>query len=194
MSRFERLGGEVRYAGVIGTVRVDRFRHEDGAVVEREIVAHPGAVGIVAHDDLHVWLVRQPREAVGVPDLLEIPAGRLDVPGEPPLACAQRELGEETGRTAMEWRHLVTFFVSPGFTDETVHLFLATGLGESDVASDPGERIEIVAWPLDRLDEAIEQCADSKSLIGLMWLRDLRAGVVSDAPGDDAGGDAPDVA
>jgi len=191
VSRFERLGGEVKYEGVIGTVRVDRFRHEDGTVVEREVFVHPGAVAIVAHDDLHVWLVRQPREAVGVADLLEIPAGKIDVAGESPLGCAQRELGEEIGRTATQWRHLVTFFVSPGFTDETVHLFLASGLGEPGIASDPDERIEVVAWPLERLDDAIAQCADSKSLIGLMWLRDLRAGVGADAAGDD---DAPDIA
>ena len=81
-------------------MRVERFRHADGEEVTREIVRHQGAVGDLAYDEEVVWLVRQPREAVGEPDLLEIPAGRLDEPGEEPLAAAQRELAEEIGRGA----------------------------------------------------------------------------------------------
>ena len=72
--------------------------------------------------------MRQPREAVGVPDLLEIPAGKLDVEGEEPLEAAKRELAEEIGKAAAEWEHLHTFFTSPGFTDEVCHVYLATGL------------------------------------------------------------------
>ena len=78
-------------------MRIDSFRYADGEPAEREVVAHPGAVAIVAHDDEHVYLVRQPREAVGEPALLELPAGKLDVEGETPLECAQRELAEEIG-------------------------------------------------------------------------------------------------
>jgi 8-oxo-dGTP pyrophosphatase MutT (NUDIX family) len=170
-SRFERIGSEVKWKGQIGTVRIDTFRHEDGEEVNREVVAHPGAVGIVAHDGEHVWLVRQPREATGVPDLLEIPAGKLDEEGETPLQTAQRELAEEIGKEAESWRELKSFFTSPGFTDEEVVLYEATGLSDVDSEPDPGERIEIVPWPLDRLDEAIEECRDSKSLIGLLLLR-----------------------
>lgn len=183
MSRYERLGGEVKFEGRIGTVRVDRFRHEDGAVVEREVVDLPGAVGIVAHDDLHVWLIRQPREATGEGALLEIPAGRLDVDGEAPLDAARRELAEEIGRSARTWEPLVSFYSSPGFTNERVHLFGATDLEESHARPDDEERIEVVAWPLDDLDGAIAACEDSKSLIGLLWLRDSRAGT---PPGDSA--------
>ena len=103
------------------------FRHEDGTEVEREWIEHRGAVGVVAHDGEQLFLVRQPREAVGVPDLLEVPAGKLDVEGEAPLETAKRELAEEIGKAAEHWEPLARFYTSPGFTNEEVHLFLATG-------------------------------------------------------------------
>jgi len=167
---FEALGGESVYRGRIVDVRIDRFRHEDGEEVSREIVRHQGAVAVVAYDEHVVWLVRQPREAVEEPRLLEIPAGRLDVAGEAPLAAAQRELEEEIGRGAERWEPIVTYYTAPGFTDERVHLFEATGLYEAHADSGENERIELVQWPLDRLDEAIAECRDAKSLIGLYWL------------------------
>ena len=167
---FEALGGETVYRGRLVDVRVERFRHADGGEVSREIVRHRGAVGIVAHDEQQVWLVRQPREAVGETDLLEIPAGRLDVDGEQPLAAAQRELAEEIGRGARTWEPIVTYYTSAGFTDERVHLFHASELYSSQAHSDEEERIEIVPWPLGELQGAIEQCRDAKTLIGLMWL------------------------
>jgi 8-oxo-dGTP pyrophosphatase MutT (NUDIX family) len=167
---FEALGGETVYSGRIVDVRVERFRHADGEVVSREVVRHSGAVAILAHDDEHVWLVRQPREAVGVPDLLELPAGRLDVAGEAPLDAAQRELAEEIGRGARTWQPIVTYYTGAGFTDERVHLFYATDLYDAHAHSDEVERIEIVPWPLAALSQAIEQCVDAKTLIGLLWL------------------------
>ena len=85
----ERVGGGGSTAGRIVDVRVDEFRHDDGETAEREIVVHPGAVAIVAHDERLVYLVRQPREAVGEAALLELPAGKLDVEGEAPLEAAQ---------------------------------------------------------------------------------------------------------
>jgi ADP-ribose pyrophosphatase len=137
------------------------------------VVGHPGAVGIVATDDDSVWLVRQPREAIGVPDLLEIPAGKLDEPGEAPIDTARRELEEEIGQRAEHWEHLVTFHTSPGFTDESVAIYTATGLRDvPGFEPDPDERIEIVRWPRDRLAEAIEQTTDSKTLIALARLRE----------------------
>jgi 8-oxo-dGTP pyrophosphatase MutT (NUDIX family) len=166
----EALGGETVYSGRLVDVRIERFRHADGAVVSREIVRHRGAVGIVAHDDEHVWLVRQPREAVGEPDLLEIPAGRLDVEGEQPLQAAQRELAEEIGRGARSWEPIVAYYSGAGFTDERVHLFGATDLYPSQAHSGEDERIEIVPWPLVGLQDAIEECRDAKTLIGLLWL------------------------
>ena len=170
-SRFERLGAETVHEAKIFTVTRERFRHEDGEEVEREIVRHEGAVGIVAHDGEHVWLVRQPREAPGVPDLLEVPAGKLDEEGEEPLQTAQRELAEEIGKAAAHWEPLHEFFSSPGFTDEKVFLFLATGLSDRSAETEENERIDIVPWPLERLDDAIAECRDSKSLIGLLLLK-----------------------
>jgi ADP-ribose pyrophosphatase len=164
----ERIASETIWEGHIGTVRVDRFRYPDGDEADREIVAHPGAVAVVAHDGERLFMVRQPREAVGEPDLLELPAGKLDVDGEGPLETAQRELAEEIGKGAREWTHLKTFYTSPGFTDEVCHVYEATGLYEQTAEADENERIEVVELPLAELDGLIERCADAKSLIGLL--------------------------
>lgn len=171
MSAFEPLGGETAYAGKLFEIRRERFRHEDGEVVEREFVSHGGAVGIVAHDGEHLWLVRQPREAIGVPDLLEIPAGRLDVEGEQPLAAAQRELAEEIGKGAREWELLKRYYSSAGFTNEQVYVYLATDLHDASAESDENERIVIERRPLAELDALIDECRDAKTLIGLLELR-----------------------
>lgn len=183
MSGFEPIGSEVMWHGAIVRAGVAHFRHADGAVVTRDKVWHPGAVGILAHDDEHVWLTRQPRETAGMIASLEIPAGKLDVPGEAPLACARRELAEEIGKQAADWRELHAFYTSPGFSDERVWLFEATGLADSDgeAAADEDERIEIVPWPLDRLDAAIAETEDSKTLIALLWLARAPARARSDA-------------
>ncbi len=179
MSEFERIGTSTIWEGKIVRVGEERFRYPDGEEVTREKVWHPGAVGVVAVDDTQVWLTRQPREAVGEADSLEIPAGKLDAPGETPLASAKRELGEEIGKRAERWEELFAFYTSPGFSDERVWLYLATELSDVDQAPEVGEseRIEIVPWPLDRLDQAIAGCEDSKSLIALLWLqaRSLRS-------------------
>jgi 8-oxo-dGTP pyrophosphatase MutT (NUDIX family) len=167
---FQPLGGETVYSGRLVDVRIERFRHADGEVVTREIVRHRGAVGIVAHDEERVWLVRQPREAVAEPALLEIPAGRLDVDGEEPADAARRELAEEIGRGARSWEPILTYYSGAGFTDERVHLFLATDLHEASAESEENERIEIVPWPLASLQAVIEQSRDAKTLIGLLWL------------------------
>jgi 8-oxo-dGTP pyrophosphatase MutT (NUDIX family) len=169
---FTRLSSERVYDGAIIDVDREQFRYPDGEEVAREIIRHPGAVGIVAVDDQHVWLVRQPREAADDPDMLEIPAGKLDEEGEAPLDTGKRELAEEIGRAADEWEHLTTFFTSVGVMDEQVHLFLASGLREHSVEPpDHNERIEVIAWPLSSLDEAIAQTRDSKTLVGLLLLQ-----------------------
>jgi 8-oxo-dGTP pyrophosphatase MutT (NUDIX family) len=169
--RFERIGGRTVYEGKIVTLAIDRFRFADGDEVEREIVRHQGAAGIVAHDDTHLYLVRQPREALGDPDFLEIPAGRLDQEGESPLEAAQRELAEEIGKAAERWERITSYVSSAGMSDEVVHVFHATGLSDRDAEADENERIEIVRWPLDDLDGAIAATRDAKSLIGLLWLK-----------------------
>ncbi len=168
----ERIGTEMVYEGKIVNVRTDTFRYADGEEAEREIVAHPGAVAMVAQGDGVVWLVRQPREAVGDPALLELPAGKLDVEGESRLDCARRELAEEVGLEAAKWSEWKRFFTSPGFAEEEVTIFGATELSEVEgFEPDPEERIEIVPWPLGELSEAMAACHDSKSLIGLLMLQ-----------------------
>jgi 8-oxo-dGTP pyrophosphatase MutT (NUDIX family) len=175
MSRFEEVGSEVKWEGAIVRVGIERFRYADGKQVEREKVWHAGAVGILAVDDHQVWLTRQPREAIGQSASLEIPAGKLDVEGESPLEAARRELAEEIGKRAASWSELKVFYTSPGFSDERVWLYLATGLEDDpEAVADEDERIDIVPWQLERIDEAIEQCEDSKSLIALLWLKGRR--------------------
>jgi len=168
---FERIGVDEVWNGRIASVRVERWRLEDGEEVEREVVGHPGAVAIVAHDGEQIFLVRQPREPVGDPALLELPAGKLDEEGEDVLATAKRELAEEIGKGARTWRHLTTFWSSPGFSDEEIHVYLATDLYDEHAEADENERIEIETAPLSELDRLIRECKDSKSIVGLLWLK-----------------------
>jgi 8-oxo-dGTP pyrophosphatase MutT (NUDIX family) len=167
----ERIGGEVVWEGHIGKVRVDRFRYDDGEEAEREIVEHPGSAGVVAHDGETLYLVRQPREPVNDPALLELPAGKLDEEGEAPLDTAKRELAEEICKGARTWQDITSFYTSPGLTDEECHLFIATNLYDEEADPDENERIEIVEVPLSDLDSVIRDCRDSKTLVGLLWLR-----------------------
>jgi 8-oxo-dGTP pyrophosphatase MutT (NUDIX family) len=171
-SRFERTSARKEFEGSVFTVYTGTFRHEDGHEVQRDWAQHGGAVGVVAHDGENLYLVRQPREAVGAPDLLELPAGKLDVEGEEPLETAKRELAEEIGKAAEHWEPLHRFYSSPGFTNEEVHVFLATGL--SDVQQpevEEDERIDLVVRPLAELDALIDDVVDAKTLIGLLELR-----------------------
>ncbi|HLY49965.1 MAG TPA: NUDIX hydrolase [Solirubrobacteraceae bacterium] len=175
MTRFTSVGADVEWKGKFLRAGVEHFRYDDGAEVFRDKVWHAGAVGVLAVDDAHLWLTRQPREVVGAADSLEIPAGKLDVEGESPLQTGQRELSEEIGKQAANWEELFSFYTSPGFSNERVWLYLATELSDSGPAEvDEDERIEVVPWPLDRLDDAIAGCDDSKTLIGLLWLRGQR--------------------
>ena len=166
---FERIGGEEKWRGHIGTVKVEKFRHDDGEVVQREVVEHPGAAVMLPFDGERIWLVSQPREAAGEQTLLELPAGKLN--GEDPLATAQRELREEIGKAARTWKRLTSFYTSPGFTNEEVHAYLATDLSDDPLEAEENERIEILSEPLASLDDVIRSCKDSKSLIALLWFR-----------------------
>ena len=169
----EKEGSKLVYRGEIFAVRRETFQYGDGSRATREIVIHPGAVCVIPHDGRSVHMVEQPREAVEEPALLELPAGKLDVEGETPLECAQRELAEEIGKSAGDWRELKSFYTTPGFANERVWLFLATELYDTPERKTTDERIEVVEFPLGDLDTAIGRCRDAKSLIGLMMLRDL---------------------
>jgi ADP-ribose pyrophosphatase len=136
---------------------------EDG----KEIVHHGAAVAIVAVDsEERVLLVRQERPAVRG-KVLEIPAGLLD-PGEEPLAAAQRELREETGLHGGKWTEVASILSSPGFTDERIHLFVATGLEEGDDDPDDGEDLELVRVPVAELAGLLPEIEDAKTLAGLL--------------------------
>lgn len=164
-----RIASERIYEGRILNLRRDRVRLPDGHEASREVVEHPGAVAIIALDAAkNIYLVRQyryPIERV----TLEIPAGKLDS-GEEPLTCAQRELAEEVGLAAAEWKPLLTFYSTPGFSNEIMHLFLATGLRAHREKADDDEFLEIVRVPLAEaaamaLRGAIQ---DAKSIAGIM--------------------------
>jgi ADP-ribose pyrophosphatase len=173
--RFELIEERTIYEGKIFKLVVGRYRYPDGEEVEREYVRHTGAVAMVVHDDEDLYLVRQPREAIGDPDFLEIPAGRLDQPGEAPVEAAKRELAEEIGKAAERWEPIRTYVSSAGMSDEVIHIFHATGLSDRSAEADHNERIEIVRWPLHDLDGAIAQTRDAKTLIALCWLKADRA-------------------
>lgn len=170
--KFERIRSRHIFDGRIFSVREDTFRYEDGGEADRELVHHDGAVGVVVHDGEQLFLVRQPREAVDSPDMLELPAGKLDVEGEPPEETAKRELAEEIGKAADTWEHLHSYYSSVGFSDELVHVYLATDLRDverPDVEED--ERITLVTWPLSDLDALIDEVVDAKTLVGLYALQ-----------------------
>ena len=137
----------------------------------REWVATPDAVAVVAYDDENVYLVRQPREAIQRDDVLELPAGIMDEEGESPLETAKRELAEEIGKAAEHWEFLTSFYTTPGFSDEKIDVYVATGLSDAHAEAEENERIEIRTVPLDELDDVIRGCKDAKSLIALLWFR-----------------------
>lgn len=136
----------------------------------REIVVHPGAAGIVPLDDAgNVTLVRQFRIATGRV-LLEIPAGKKDAPDEDGLLCAKRELAEETGLRAQNWRLLTTLDTSPGFLTERIALYLATGLTQGETCPDEDEFLHVVKMPLSEAAQRIMagEITDSKTIAGLL--------------------------
>lgn len=172
MSEFDVVSEDVRWQGRMLKAGTETYRYPDGRENTFDKVWHPGAVAIVAFDRTHLWLVRQPREASRRHGSLEIPAGRRDRPGEPLLTLAKRELVEEVGKQATDWRELLSFYPTPGFCDERVWIFVAEGLSDAagGAAPEDDEHIEIVPWPLTDLDRAISQVQDAKTLIALLWL------------------------
>ena len=157
------------YQGRVVGLRVDTVQLPQGRVSKREIVEHGGSVAIVPLDaQMNVLMVRQYRKAAEEA-LLEVPAGGLDE-GEAPEECARREMVEETGYRASLMEHLATFFTTPGFCDEEMHAFLATGLTAGQPRPEPDESIEVVRVPLASVPEMIQrgEIRDAKSIASLL--------------------------
>ena len=164
------------YAGRLLKFRIDEVVLADGRAATREIIEHPGAVGILAWDGERLAMVRQWRQAAGR-ETLEIPAGTRD-PGEEPRQTAERELAEEVGVGAASWEAGPGFWTAPGFCTEFLTLWLATNLHPSEVAGPEDEAVER-DWLT--LDEALAGVAggrinDAKSLVGILWLARHLAG------------------
>lgn len=175
---FTHRGSEIVFDGYLVQLVEASVEVPDGTVVTREIARHPGAVGIVALDaDGSVVLERQYRAALDA-NVLEIPAGKLDVADEATDAAARRELLEETGLDAGTWRRLCVFYNSPGFTDEQTTLFLATELVEvgADLQGPEEEAMELVRVPLASTWDLIGsgELVDAKSILGLTMALHLR--------------------
>jgi len=164
------------YAGRVVRLDVDTVRFPDGSTGELELIRHPGAAAIVpcASDppgtDPAILLIRQYRYATGG-QLWEIPAGTLD-PGEDPEACARRELLEETGVTATRLQRLTSIWTTPGFTNEVIHLYLATGLTTGEPSRERDEFIEVVPQPLSRVLELIRdgEIRDAKTVVAILYM------------------------
>lgn len=164
------LSSQQIYAGKIVKLRVDTVQLPDGHKGQREVVEHSGAVAIVAlTNDNEIILVRQYRKPVEK-ILLEIPAGTLEA-NEEPLDCAQRELEEETGRKAEQWQKIMDYYSAPGFTNERLHIYVATGLTAGENNPDHDEFVETVTMSLDEAYQSIfdGKITDAKSIIGIQY-------------------------
>jgi ADP-ribose pyrophosphatase len=183
MSDDARIKSTRVYTGRVISLDVDQVRFPDGTTGELEIIRHPGASAVVpflsdpAGADPQVLLLKQYRYAIGG-TLYEIPAGRLES-GELPEACARRELIEETGCTAVSMIPLTSMFTTPGFTDERIHLFLATGLTRGEARREADEFMETEAVALSRALQMVErgEIQDAKTALGLLFAAGFRGGL-----------------
>ena len=177
-----RLGTRRAYTGRMLNVDVDTVRMPNDVVIDLEIVRHPGASAIVPllsdpqAEDPEVLLLQQFRYAAGG-IVWEIPAGVLE-PGETPEACARRELLEETGARAHTLERLTTIYTTPGFTDERIHLFVASGLTVEATSHEADEVIQVEARPLSAALEMIQrgELVDGKTIVALLYLAGFRLG------------------
>jgi ADP-ribose pyrophosphatase len=173
------MAARVIYEGRIVKLFVESVPLPNGRVVDLEIMRHQGAAATAAVDDAErVVLIHQYRYAAGG-YIWELPAGVLQDADEPPRECAARELREEVGLEARDWRPLGTIFTTPGFCDERIHLFLARGLGRTATARDHDEVIdEVREVPIDDALAMIRrgEIVDSKTIVGLFRAADVVRG------------------
>ena len=170
------------YTGRIINLDVDTVRFPDGSTGELEMIRHPGASAIVpflgdpAGDDPQILLLKQYRYAAEE-FIYEIPAGRLDA-GEEPADCARRELAEETGCRAARIEFQYTMYTTPGFTDEKIHVFMATGLTQGEHGREADEFMELEAMTLSRALDLIRvgTIKDAKTALAILYAAGFRAG------------------
>lgn len=181
--QFEVVRHERIYGGRVFTIIRDEVRHVSGYESVREVVEHDGgAVAVAVDENQDVVLIRQYRYPIDE-EIIELPAGKLS-PGEDPLACAQRELREETGIHATRWEELTAMFSTPGFCSEVLHLYLARDLHAGTPSLEEGEEsITVFRVPLR---DALAMCADGrirdgKTIVGLA-LSALHLGMPGDLP------------
>ena len=170
----KRIGREEIYKGKIFTVVQDEIEIEDGNRAKWDLVMHNGACAIVPlTKDLEVILVKQYRNAENG-DVLEIPAGKLEK-GEEPLTCAKRELEEEIGYRAGAIEKICAMYTAVGFSDEKLHLYIATELVKSKQSLDEDEYIELVTYPLEEAIKMIftGEIKDSKTIVGLLAVKEF---------------------
>ena len=163
------------YQGKVVALRIDTVQLPNGRVTTREIVEHGDSVAIVPlDDDGNVVLVRQYRKPVEG-TLLEVPAGSVDE-GEDPAACATRELSEETGYITSRIEPLASFYMTPGFCTERMHVFLATGLTPGKAHPESDEHIQVVLVPLAEVQDIIRrgEVQDAKSIVSLLLVLDQK--------------------
>lgn len=170
------------HAGRVIRLMEDSVRFPDGSVGTLDVVRHPGASAVLPllggadGDDPSILLIKQYRHAAGT-WLLEVPAGRLDA-GESPLDCARRELREETGCEAESIERMTTILTTPGFSDERIHLFIATGLTRGATRHEADEFIETMTLPMSAALEKIEsgEIHDAKTVITLLFAAGYKLG------------------
>jgi ADP-ribose pyrophosphatase len=165
------LSSQMVYEGRLFDVRKDIVTLPDGKTADREYILHPGAVMIVPLiEPASVVLERQYRYALRQ-HFYELPAGKIE-PNEDPAVTAQRELLEETGYVADEWRHLGRLHPSVGYSDEIVELYFARGLRYEEQNTDEGEFLEVLTLPLEQAFEWVKQkkITEAKTILGLLWL------------------------
>ena len=175
--REEKLASEQVFHGRLLDVRRDSVRLPNGSTAVREYVVHPGAVMVVPIlEDGRLVVERQYRYPMGRV-MLEFPAGKIDA-GEPPLACAMRELTEETGYAAGEWARAGILHNAIAYSTEGIEIWFARGLVPGERGLDDGEFLDVLAASFDDLMQMSQrgELTDAKTLIGLMWLQNWRAG------------------
>ncbi len=167
------LHSETIYEGRIIDVRVEDVELPNGKKSKRELIDHPGAVAVIAvTPDNKVLAVRQYRKALQKA-IVEIPAGKLE-PGEKPEVTAVRELEEETGYTCESLEKVISFYTSPGFANELVHLYVAKGLKKNgELSADEDEFLDLLHLSIDEMDEMLEsqEIHDAKTAYALMYLK-----------------------